>query len=154
MEWASVINNPFLKNLPFKIELNRWGKILMSPASNNHGSLQFETGIRIKTGKQGRGKVIMECSIDTNDGVKVADVAWASDEFINKYGFETPYKRAPEICAEVVSPSNFQGEIQEKIQLYLAKGAHEVWIVQEDGSTKYYSYEGEVPVSEEIPANE
>ena len=154
MEWVSVINNPFLKNLPFKIELNKWGKILMSPASNNHGNLQFETGVRIKAGKQGRGKVIMECSIDTNDGVKVADVAWASDEFINKYGFETPYKRAPEICVEVVSPSNSQGEIQEKIQLYMAKGAHEVWIVQEDGFTKYYSYEGEMTVSEEVPANE
>jgi len=24
MEWAEVINNPFLKDLPFKIELNKW----------------------------------------------------------------------------------------------------------------------------------
>lgn len=35
MEWASVISNPLLQNLPFKIELNKWGKILMSPASNS-----------------------------------------------------------------------------------------------------------------------
>jgi len=37
MDWTSVINNPFLKDLPFKIELDKWGRILMSPASNNHG---------------------------------------------------------------------------------------------------------------------
>ena len=37
MDWSSAINNPFLKDLPFKIELDKWGKILMSPASNNHG---------------------------------------------------------------------------------------------------------------------
>lgn len=150
MDWSSAINNPFLKDLPFKIELDKWGKILMSPASNNHGSLQFETGARIRDAKKGRGKVITECSIQTSQGVKVADVAWASDSFIEKFGFETPYKRAPEICVEVVSPSNFQGEIDEKIALYLSKGAHEVWIVSESGKTKYYTYEGEIEFSQEI----
>ncbi len=34
MDWASMIHNPLLKDLPFKIELGKWGKILMSPASN------------------------------------------------------------------------------------------------------------------------
>ncbi|AFL72499.1 hypothetical protein [Thiocystis violascens] len=66
MNWASTINNPFLKNLPFKIELDKWGKILMSPASNNHGSLQFETGVKIRDAKKGKGKVITECSIQTS----------------------------------------------------------------------------------------
>ena len=150
MDWSSAINNPFLKDLPFKIELDKWGKILMSPATNNHGSLQFETGVKIREGKKGKGKVITECSIQTSQGVKVADVVWASDLFIEKFGFETPYKRAPEICVEVVSPSNSQGEIDEKIALYLSKGAHEVWIVSEDGKTKYYTYEGEIEFSEEI----
>ena len=94
MEWTNVINNPFLKNLPFKIELNKWGKILMSPASNNHGRLQYEVGSLIDKNK-GSGKIIMECSIETSDGVKVADVAWASDEFIANYAYKTPYTRAP-----------------------------------------------------------
>ena len=150
MNWASVINNPFLKDLPFKIELDKWGRILMSPASNNHGSIQFETGAKIRDCKKGKGKVITECSIQTSQGVKVADVVWASDSFIDKFGFETPYKRAPEICVEVVSPSNSQGEIDEKIELYLSKGAHEVWIVREDGNTRYYTYEGEIEESDEI----
>ncbi len=150
MDWSSAINNPFLKDLPFKIELDKWGKILMSPATNNHGSLQFETGVKIREAKKGKGKIITECSIQTSQGVKVADVAWASDSFIEKFGFETPYKRAPEICVEVVSPSNSQGEIDEKIELYLSKGAHEVWIVSESGKTKYYTYEGEIEFSQEI----
>ena len=146
----SAIDNPYLKDLPFKIELDKWGKILMSPASNNHGSIQFETGAKIRDSKKGKGKVITECSIQTSQGVKVADVAWASDLFIEKFGFETPYQRAPEICVEVVSPSNAQGEIDEKIGLYLSQGAHEVWIVSEDGQTKYYTHEGEIEESKEI----
>ena len=150
MEWANVVNNPLLENLPFKIELNKWGKIIMSPASNNHGRLQFEIGSFIDKHK-GDGKIIMECSIETSDGVKVADVAWASDEFIAKYKYDTPYKKAPEICVEITSPSNFKGEIEEKIQLYLAKGALEVWIVDNEGKIKYFSYEGELECSKVIP---
>ena len=149
MEWASVINNPLLRDLPFKIELNKWGKILMSPASNNHGRLQYEVGKRIDRHK-GSGKVIMECSIQTGDGVKVADVAWASDAFIAEFGYSTPYMKAPEICVEITSPSNSKGEIEEEVQLYLAKGAQEVWVVNENGETAYYTHEGELPESREM----
>jgi Uma2 family endonuclease len=149
MEWANVINNPLLRDLPFKIELNKWGKILMSPASNNHGRLQYEVGRRIDRHK-GSGKVIMECSIQTNDGVKVADVAWASDAFIAEFGYSTPYMKAPEICVEITSSSNTKDEIEEKVQLYLAKGANEVWVVNEDRDTTYYTHEGKLSDSREI----
>jgi Uma2 family endonuclease len=37
--------------------------------------------------------------------------------------------RAPEICIEVVSPSNSVKEMEEKRAACLATGAHEVWIV-------------------------
>jgi len=149
MNWDSVLQNPLLQNLPFKIELNKWGKILMSPASNNHGRLQFEIGSLIDRKKKS-GKIIMECSIETSDGIKVADVAWASDEFIQNYGYQTPYKVAPEICVEITSPSNSKGEIEEKIQLYLAKGAHEVWICDNEGVVSYFSHIGLLEQSEEI----
>ena len=150
MDWAGVMSNPFLQNIPFKIELNKWGKILMSPASNSHGHIQFEIGAKIKDGKKGRGKVIMECSVQTSQGVKVADVAWASDEFFSRHGYETPYRRAPEICVEMMSRSNSKGEMEEKIELYLAKGAKEVWIVNEDGEIKYFTCEGKIEKSAEI----
>ena len=138
MEWADVIENPLLKDLPFKIELNKWGKILMSPASNNHGRWQFKVG-KILDQKKGSGEVITECSIDTPEGVKVADVAWASDEFIEKHGFKTPYSEAPEICVEIVSPSNTMAEMHEKIALYLAQGAEEVWLCDQEGKISYFS---------------
>jgi len=92
----------------------------------------------------------MKCSIETSDGVKVADVAWASDDFIQSYGYQTPYQVAPEICVEITSPSNSQAEIDEKIQLYLAKGAHEVWICDNDGQISYYSHIGLLEQSKEV----
>jgi Uma2 family endonuclease len=143
MEWSEVVDNPLLADLPFKIELNKFGKLLMSPASNNHGRLQFLLGSRLEKEQRG-GTVIMECSIETADGVKVADVAWASDDFIARHGYTTPYKVAPEICVEITSPSNTQAEMDEKVQLYLARGAQEVWICDQDETVRYYSYAGEI----------
>lgn len=85
MEWPEAIDNPLLKNLPFKIELNRFGKLLMSPISNKHGIAQSRIGALL-TNKHPNGVTISECSIQTTEGVKVADVAWASEAFIETWG--------------------------------------------------------------------
>jgi Uma2 family endonuclease len=55
--------------------------------------------------------VITECFIQTSDGVKVADVVWLPEGFVSEFGFVTPYPKAPEICIEIVSPSNSKIEI-------------------------------------------
>ncbi|MCI0523736.1 MAG: Uma2 family endonuclease [Acidobacteria bacterium] len=150
MTWEEIINDPLLQNLPFKIETNRFGQVLMSPASNRHGIIQSAVGIEISRRRKG-GLIINECSIDTSDGVKVADVAWASDDFIAEYGDMTPYPKAPEICVEVTSPSNSKEEIGHKVELYLAKGALEVWIVNQKREVAFYSYTGRLKKSKLIP---
>ncbi len=150
MDWASVIDNPLFRDLPFKIELNRFGQILMSPASNKHGRIQSRTVIALDRSKKS-GEVITECSMQTSDGVKVADVAWASDDFIARFGYETPYQKAPEVCVEITSPSNSQAEIEHKVELYLARGALEVWVVDEDERVAIHGHVGELAGSEVIP---
>ncbi|MGE0129956.1 MAG: Uma2 family endonuclease [Blastocatellales bacterium] len=150
MTWDEIINDPLLQNLPFKIETNRFGQILMSPASNRHGIIQSDVGIKISRRVKG-GLIINECSIDTSDGVKVADVAWASDEFIAEFGEMTPYPKAPELCIEVTSPSNSKQEIEHKVELYLAKGAWEVWVVNQKREITFYSHTGLLKKSKLIP---
>ena len=128
MQWSEVLASPYLKNLPFKIELNQFGQVLMSPASNLHGSLQADT-VHLFKSKLKRGKTFVECSIQTRDGVKVADVAWASDDFLARNGDATPFPQSPELCVEIVAPSNTKREIEHKVSLYFAHGAQEVWVV-------------------------
>ena len=149
MEWAEVIENPLLKDLPFKIELNKWGQLLMSPASNDHGLRQSDIVIKINNNKKS-GRIITECSVQTPEGVKVADVAWLSDQFIEKYGFKTPYNVAPEICVEVVSPSNSKPQMNQKMNLYFNQGAKEVWLCHQNGEISYFSKEGVMKESKEI----
>ncbi len=146
MNWAEVCENRQIQDLPFKIELDRWGKIVMSPASNRHGYVQTVIAAHLMQNRRG-GKVITECSLETSRGVKVADVAWGSKAFFDRNGLDTPYREAPEVCVEVVSPSNSDQEIGEKVELYLARGAQEVWVCQETGKIRFYSYQGEVSAS-------
>ena len=150
MTWNEILNDPVLQNLPYKIETNKFGQILMSPASNKHGITQFDVGRKIDRQKRS-GTIITECSIETSDGVKVADVAWASDEFIAEFGEVTPYPKAPEICVEVVSPSNSKLEIEQKVELYLAKGAQEVWVVNSKKEITFYTHTGKLKKSRLVP---
>jgi len=150
MKWQEVIEHPSLQDLPFKIELNEYGKIEMSPASNRHGRLQSKINLLLfEYGEN--GEVYIECSIDTRKGVKVADVAWSSPDFFTQYGEMTPLPVAPEICVEILSPSNSEREMSEKIDLYLAKGANEVWLCDDEGNLTIYAPQGRIEASRLFP---
>ena len=144
--WQEALRDPSLQDLPYKIEVNAWGKLEMSPASNRHGRLQVEVASELK--RQLPGLVITECSILTRIGIRVPDVVWASTEFMKHYGEITPYVRAPEICVEIISPSNVQAEIDEKMSAYFAAGAREVWLVAEAGTIRYFGPAGEKEASD------
>jgi Uma2 family endonuclease len=122
MEWSKVCEDKTLQNLPYKIELNEWGNIVMTPASNRHGNIQTQIAFHLMT-LMGTGTVLTECSVDTTKGVKVADVVWVSSDFLSRNRGQTPYLEAPEICAEIKSPSNSDAEMMEKKDLYFSKGA-------------------------------
>ena len=146
LTWQDVINDKSLHDLPYKIELNRYGKIEMSPASNKHVILQAALQ-RLIQARLPNGDAIQECSVQTSAGVKVPDVAWGSCRFFEKQADQTPFTVAPELCVEVVSPSNSTAEMEEKTALYLACGAEEVWLVDFDGSISIYGAEGNRPQS-------
>jgi Uma2 family endonuclease len=126
VKYRALCADPCYANVPGKIELDVWGRILMSPASNYHSAIQ--TALSGKLAALG-GRAFVEACVLTPAGVLVSDVAWASEEFMRIHGFETPYSRAPELCVEVASPSNSREELNEKIAAYLEAGAEEVWIV-------------------------
>ncbi|QQS55811.1 MAG: Uma2 family endonuclease [Candidatus Competibacteraceae bacterium] len=141
-KWREVIDNPYLRDFPFKLELNEDGKVefAMSPATNRHSYWQFRIGVMLERALG--GEALVECSILTDKGVKVADVVWCSPAFLARHGYETPYTQAPELCIEVASPSNTTDELTKKIRLYLEAGAVEAWIVCGDGVVEVYGPEG------------
>jgi Uma2 family endonuclease len=146
LRWAELCNDPRLQDLPGKIELNGFGVIEMSPASNRHGMNQAAIAHAL-TEQLRDGRSLVECSITTSDGVRVPDVAWASQDFLSRHGDVTPYPAAPEICVEVRSPSNTDAEMAFKTRLFLEAGAVEVWIVSEAGQWQVFDSQGLQPVT-------
>ena len=142
MQWSDVLQDQSLQDLPYKIELNEWGQVVMSPASNRRANYQSRI-VLILGNSTDEGDVFTECSIATDFGVKVVDVAWCSAAFLRKHGFETPFTKAPEICVEVISPSNSEQQMQEKMALYFQRGAQECWLVSESGHARFFGREGE-----------
>ena len=150
MQWQEVCEHPQLRNLPFKIELNRWGKVVMSPAKNSHsvlqGRIQRELFKRLS-----HGEIIPECAVQTSDNVKVADVAWISPERYEQVKHEIAYSTAPELCIEVISTRNTDAEMLEKKKLYFEAGAQEVWLCAQEGVIRFYGHSGELTSSQLVP---
>lgn len=149
MEWIEICENPMFNDLPFKIETDESGKIIMSPVKLDHSHFQFNIGVILKN-LLPEGHILVECAIKTIKGTKVADTVWFSPERwrINKGLAEAD--KAPEICIEVWSESNTKSEIEEKIMLYLSAGAMEVWICR-DGNFTFYNATGQIDRSELAP---
>ena len=146
LRWAELCNDPRWHDLPGKIELNAYGVIEMSPATNRHGMKQAAISHAL-TQQLPAGLAIVECCILTDDGIRVPDVAWASSAFLARFGDESPFPQAPEICVEVRSPSNTDAEMALKTRLFLAAGAVEVWIVAEAGAWQIFDALGAQPAS-------
>ena len=127
MQWQEVCENQSLKNLPFKIELNSQGKVLMTPVKVNHSILQGKIIGHLYQNLTG-DEALAECAIKTKQGTKVADVAWASYDLLEKIENEIECSVAPEICIEVLSFSNTKSEINEKKNIYFEQGALEFWV--------------------------
>jgi Uma2 family endonuclease len=142
MNWQEICDTPIFRDLPFKLETNKWGKIEMSPASNEHGLYQVAL-IECLLKYSDIGRPIAECSVQTAEGVKVADVAFGSFDFFRRNRRANPYRESPEIVIEILSPSNTAEEMQEKRGLYFSKGALEFWICDGKGNLRFFDKQGE-----------
>ena len=124
MTWAEMVDDPLLQDLPFKIELNRWGNIEMSPARMRHGDYQLRIGYLLQLLKPD-GISSTENGVSTTGGTKVPDVVWASFKRRRLEPEGVAWSSAPEICVEILSPGNLLEEQLHKGRLYLEAGAQE-----------------------------
>ncbi|CAN5576900.1 hypothetical protein BH18ACI1_BH18ACI1_21040 [soil metagenome] len=83
MNWAEVVAHPSLQDLPFKIELNEYGQVVMNPVKINHSFYQSEISYLLRSMRKD-GKTLVECAIWTRRGTKCADVAWSSHELFEQ----------------------------------------------------------------------
>ena len=150
MEWSDVVAHPSLRDLPFKIELNENGQIIMTPVKIKH-SIHAGRVSRHMIQMRDDGEVLVECAIKTRKGTKVADVAWVSAERVENIKTDSDATIAPEVCVEVMSKSNTDKEMIEKRKLYFERGASEVWTCDVHGALRFFNAKRELKGSQLFP---
>ena len=144
MTWAEICENKLLATLPYRFETDRWGNIVMSPPPRSrHGEYQAEIAVLLHE-KMSGGRSLTECPIQTEEGVKAADVAWVSQQRRASRANDPVYLIAPEICVEVMSPANTQGELEERRRLFFEKGALEFWLCGLHGEMSFFDPGGRI----------
>ena len=148
--WDELVRDPSLRDLPYKVETNATGQIVLSPHKAEHSDLQEDIQDLLRVHASG-GRQPPEYPITTAEGVKQADVVWMTAERRTEMkNTGDPPTLAPEICVEVLSPNNKWENIQEKIALYLDAGAEEVWVVDTERHVRFFGEE-EMERSEIVP---
>jgi Uma2 family endonuclease len=143
--WQELVDDPELARWPGKVETDRFGRTIMSPPpAFGHVSYVAKI-IRLWNRLLPEGQANADTPVLTADGIKVPDATWISAGYTQELEARKPLplvlERAPEICVEVLSPSNSQPEMEEKMALYFEAGAHEVWLCGRDGKMEFYTPE-------------
>ena len=140
MRYRDLCDDPCFANVPGKIEIDVWGRMVMSPPGTYHALVQGRLCHRLAVLG---GEPLGEAAIATAMGLFVTDAGWASAEFIRLHRGESPFMTAPELCVEIASPSNSAKEMEEKVAAYLGAGAQEVWILYlQSKRCEFYGQQG------------
>lgn len=151
--WSRALRDPSLRDLPYKVETNEYGQLVMSPLKPKHGRAQSRIDVLFSELVDAPGSGAVEFAIETSKGVKVPDVVWMSEERWSQFAEDAEASPiAPEICVEVLSASNTPAEIDEKRQLYFECDALEMWTCDMEGRMRFFDPTGEQEASALVPA--
>jgi Uma2 family endonuclease len=132
-------------------ETNGQGQIIMNPPIGlPHAKRADRIGSEVKARAPG-WQVWPEVGIHTADGVKAPDLAVARPGFVESVDQRGFLLAAPDLCVEVMSPSNSWEEMRHKALLYLAAGAREVWVCDDAGELLFFDGSGTRAESSLVP---
>lgn len=150
--WKRAVDDPQLQDLPYKVETNEYGQLVLSPTRFYHTSYQATIYDLLRDRLSVHGRCFQELAVETSKGVKVPDVAWISDRRLSTLPDDPcALPIAPEICVEVYSSSNTGVEMATKGALYFEKGAEEVWTCDRKGRMRFFTKDGELESSRLVP---
>jgi Uma2 family endonuclease len=142
--WHRALHDPQLQDLPYKIETNERGQLVLSPHTPKHSRLQSRLLRLLDRHVARTGEATIEFAAATPKGVKVPDVVWLSEGRWAQIPDDAEASPVmPELCVEVVSGSNTDDEIAAKRRLYFDEGAAEVWTCDLKGRLRFFDADGE-----------
>ncbi len=136
--WNELAADP---ESPDRFELNQFGELIVSPKpTTRHQATTSEVAYQLAA--QLGPRALTEASVLTDRGVRVPDVVWMTPERWAECKDQTPLQLAPDVCVEVLSPSNTREELAMKVGAYLRGGAREAIVVGLKGEVEFFGPEG------------
>ena len=130
MNWKEVCESPELQNLPFKLELNKDGEVVMNAVRVNH-ALFAGKSIHFLEIHLLNGYSLPEFLVMISDNVKSPDVVWISGGKVGAgQGFGCLKHFSRNLCRSGISSEHLK-KLYEKAQLYFEQSALEVWFCNE-----------------------
>ncbi|SMF95230.1 Putative restriction endonuclease [Methylomagnum ishizawai] len=152
MDWDHVWTDALLSDLPFKVELDQWGQIVMNPMKVRHVLMRNIISDQLKQVIAGYGKTLQCLPVMTPENVKMPDVVWFSPERYEQMMHSEISPIMPEVCVEVLAPGENVERLLHKKDLYLRGGAVEFWLCDDTGKLSFYDDLDVLEYSRLIPA--
>jgi Uma2 family endonuclease len=121
-----------------RLELVRGEVVAMCRPTWEHGEIQVNVAseIRLYLKRNPIGRVAVESGVITerdSDTVRGPDVSFMSKERMPLGGRMDKFAdRTPDLCVEVVSPTNTRRDLDEKLAEYFATGCRMAWVIDPD----------------------
>ena len=80
------------------------------------------------------GRMVFNIPVETQNGVAVVDVGWASEAKMKTLRTEPAWNAAPDISVQIISSSHSEEQIARNIVPLMNASAREVWVVHPDGA--------------------
>ena len=132
---------PYVEDDPSWYELNEFGEWIVAPRPTSRHQ-QVAAVVAFQLTAQLGDRAVVEVSVYTDRGIRAPDVAWMpAARWLEAKG-QDPLPFVPDVCVEVVSPSNTRREILMKIGAYLRGGAREAIVVGLKGEVGFFGPAG------------
>jgi Uma2 family endonuclease len=141
--WQSLAADP---ESPDYFELDQFGELILSPKPTT-GHQRVASAIARALTSQLGGEGVTDVSVLTDRGVRAPDVVWMPADRWAACKGQSPLEVVPDVCVEVLSPSNTRQEIEMKVGAYLRGGAHEVFVVGLKGEIEIFGPRGKLEAS-------
>ena len=107
MNWKEVCESPELQNLPFKLELNKDGEVVMNAVQVNHALFAGKI-IRFLEIHLPNGYSVPEFPVMTSDNVKSPDVVWISGERLEQVKGLVAANISGNLCRSEISSQHLE----------------------------------------------
>jgi hypothetical protein len=121
--WNALAADPAT---PDYYELNEFGELILSPKPTT-GHQRVASAIARMLTSQCGGEAVTEVSVLTDRGVRIPDVVWMQTDRWTAFKGQTPLELVPDVCVEVLSPSNTREEIEKTLRGGARGGLPSAW---------------------------